>query len=111
METVSNARQRETMPIGIRPIHELLTSRGWKQCNNNNSDSSATYEVSYNKDPTRDDEFRIRITTNNICIAVPIAKAAFLFASSFKSYFLATEFVERHLDTYEESMAMASSNQ
>lgn len=120
-----------TIPTGLRPIHELLTSRGWchpegtryhittRVARNVSANSSTqpesstnthmssdfptkyTCELTYVKDPSSEDEFRIRTTADKITVAVPISNAPYLYASSFKSYFAATEFVEKHLNTYE----------
>lgn len=117
-----------SIPIGLRPIHELLTSRGWSHPEEaryhittrvaRNATSSAptssafptpslttspkyTCELTYVKNPSSEDEFRIRTTNDKITVAVPIANAPYLYASSFKSYYAATEFVEKHLNAYE----------
>ena len=101
-----------SVPSGLQPIHELLTSRGWTndvgpagQDNHTKHDradpSRYTCELTYVKDVSNDDEFRIRTTEDKVTVAVPIANAPYLYASSFKSYFAATEFVGKHLETYE----------
>lgn len=106
---VSNAT---TIPSGLQPIHDLLTSRGWtndvapsgqhNHTNHASADPSRyTCELTYVKDLSSDDEFRIRTTADKVTVAVPIADAPYLYASSFRSYFAATEFVGKHLETYE----------
>lgn len=120
--------QTQSVPAGLRPIHNILTSHGWKPphyranhfnqhqhqhqphcfhpqtqiCSNN---PSYICEMTYIKDPSSDDEFRIRTTKDRITVAVPIANSPYLYASSFKNYYLATDFVERHLMTYEEKLS------
>lgn len=93
------------VPSGLRPIHELLTSRGWNNETSGyqhvKSSKDHTCELTYVKDPSNEDEFRIRTSEEKITVAVPIANAPYLYASSFKSYYAATEFVGKHLDTYE----------
>lgn len=124
---VRNNNDDDRFPQGLQPIHDLLTSHGWTRHYSETSilqhtdtsnttqphttftststpTTTTTTEFTYTKDPTRDDEFRIRITKKDLTVAVPIANASFLFASKFTNYFLATEFVERHLATYEEKM-------
>lgn len=112
--------QQSNVPAGLRPIHELLTSHGWTHPGEmryhvttrpgpspkarGGTAPQYTCELTYIKDPTNDDEFRIRTTKDNVTVAVPIANAPYLYASSFKNYFSATEFVERHLATYESKM-------
>lgn len=93
------------VPSGLRPIHELLTSRGWTNDTSGYQRDKKlkdyTCELTYIKDPSNEDEFRIRTSNDKITVAVPIANAPYLYASSFKSYYAATEFVGKHLDTYE----------
>jgi hypothetical protein len=67
-----------------------------------------TCELTYVKDPSSDDEFRVRTSSDKVTVAVPIANAPYLYASSFKNYFAATEFVERHLAAYEKKMTHAT---
>ncbi len=108
-----------SVPPGLQPIHDLLTSRGWTndvtisgQHNHTKHTSvnpiSYTCELTYVKDVSNDDEFRIRTTADKVTVAVPIADAPYLYASSFKSYFAATEFVGKHLDTYENKISAKS---
>lgn len=120
------------LPIGLKQIDELLTDYGWKRTPTSttsaglttqlqqqtqmqtqmqthqqlktNNISAAEIEYTYSKTIKPDDEVRIRLSNKEIVVAVPIANASYLFASKFRSYFLATEFVERHLETYEESI-------
>ena len=92
-----------SLPVGLRPMDELLTSRGWRR------HQSSPDEYYYNKDNNSIyDEFRICLTDKLINIAVPVANASFLYASKFKSDFKATEFVESHLNSYEESISMSN---
>lgn len=97
-----------TIPAGLRPIHDLLTSRGWTTDQTNTQ--RHTCELTYVKDPSSDDEFRIRTAADKVTVAVPIADAPYLYASSFKSYFAATEFVGKHLETYENKKSRLSSS-
>lgn len=125
------------VPVGLRPIHMLLTSHGWatpttaspifdnqatsphhhvvlphKRATSSSSSSpkspTFTCELTYVKDPSSDDEFRVRTSSDKVTVAVPIANAPYLYASSFKNYFAATEFVERHLAAYEKKMTRAT---
>ena len=117
MEGVLRVDNATAIPAGLRPIHELLTSHGWtnggetagaqqqtqygaKQPGHTNAQPYLC-ELTYVKDPSNDDEFRIRTTADKVTVAVPVVDAPFLYASSFKSYFTATEFVGKHLETYE----------
>ena len=100
---MESAQITTSLPAGLRPMDELLTSRGWRR------HQSSPDEYYYNKDNNSIyDEFRICLTDKLINIAVPVANASFLYASKFKSYFKATEFVESHLNSYEESMSMSN---
>ena len=126
MEGVLRVDNATAIPAGLRPIHELLTSHGWtnggetagaqqqqqqqqqrqtqygaKQPSHTNAQQPYLCELTYVKDPSNDDEFRIRTTADKVTVAVPVVDAPFLYASSFKSYFTATEFVGKHLETYE----------
>lgn len=102
---MESAQITTSFPAGLRPMDELLTSHGWRR------HQSSTDEYYYNKDNNSIyDEFRICLSDKLINIAVPVANASFLYASKFKSYFKATEFVESHLKSYEESMLMSNNN-
>lgn len=117
----SSLTKQPEVPQGLRPIHDLLTSRGWNPSESSSSTDKryhivtsshprlptpTDYKITYIKDPSSEDEFRIRTQKDKITVAVPIANAPYLFASSFKNYFAATEFVERHLATYEQKMSL-----
>ena len=102
------SNKNNTVPSGLMPIHELLTSRGWtndasgyQHSSHNTSSRDCKCDLTYIKNVSSDDEFRIRISEDKITVAVPIANAPYLYASSFKSYYAATEFVGKHLDEYE----------
>ena len=144
-KTNVNQMKSVNVPVGLRPIHTLLTSHGWVppttaspifDTNTKTKSSSPepaasshhivvppqqypttaaspktltfTCELTYVKDPSSDDEFRVRTSSDKVTVAVPIANAPYLYASSFKNYFAATEFVERHLATYEKKMTNAT---
>jgi hypothetical protein len=124
----SSVTEVTNIPAGLRPIHTLLTSHGWLPPSEtryhvatgrltrttsvpsttteppSHSSPKYTCELTYVKDPSSDDEFRVRTTKDKVTVAVPIANAPYLYASSFKNYFAATEFVEKHLATYEKKM-------
>jgi len=92
------------IPSGLRPIHELLTSRGWTNDTTQQQQANSrgyTCELTYTKDVSSEDEFRIRTSDDKITVAVPIVGSPYLYASSFKSYYAATEFVGKHLEIYE----------
>lgn len=99
------------IPSGLRPIHELLTSRGWTNDTTQQQANSrgCTFELTYTKDVFSEDEFRIRTSDDKITVAVPIVGSPYLYASSFKSYYTATEFVGKHLDIYENKTLRSSS--
>lgn len=136
-KTNVNQMKSVNVPVGLRPIHTLLTSHGWvppttaspifdnqatsphhhvvlphKRATSSSSSSpkspTFTCELTYVKDPSSDDEFRVRTSSDKVTVAVPIANAPYLYASSFKNYFAATEFVERHLAAYEKKMTHAT---
>lgn len=135
-KTNVNQMKSVNVPVGLRPIHTLLTSHGWappttaspifdnqttsphhhvvlphkSATSSSSSPKSPTFtcELTYVKDPSSDDEFRVRTSSDKVTVAVPIANAPYLYASSFKNYFAATEFVEHHLATYEKKMTNAT---
>lgn len=87
--------------LPIAPIYTFLDERGWKH---QSSQSNETNEYIFSKEPTNLDEVRIRLLNNQIVVAVPIFKSNYLYATKFTSYFKACEFIETHINTYENAL-------
>jgi hypothetical protein len=85
----------ESIPVGLRESHKLLISKNWKNRINNED------ILVYSKDDEIFDEFRIKVSDNNIQVSVPLPNSEFLYKCKFNNYFDAYDFIVQHLHNYE----------
>ena len=87
----------EVMNIGFKQINELFKKYNWKLTVNTFSEIIYTKIISCKKK----DEFIINVNEKNIDIFIPIKNKNILFKNEFTNYFDASEYIETHLNMYE----------
>lgn len=83
--------------VGFSHIHQLFIEYDWNLSKN-------TYnEIIYSKKYLTQDEFIIKVNDKTIDIYVPLKNKNVLYRTSFYGYFDASEYLELHLNSYEDN--------
>ena len=94
---LSRDQQTTNEPIknkGFSDIDEIFTENGWHKVKNEPD------HMTFTKVGHESDQFDIRIDKTQVHVVVPLINSSFSYTTSFKSYFEASEYVEKRLNEF-----------
>lgn len=91
-------KSNKLVNFGFSYINKIFIENDWNLSKNTYS------EIVYSKKYATQDEFIIKVYHNTIDVYIPLKNKNTIYKTTFCSYFDASEYIELHLNSYEENI-------